>query len=470
MNLKLLCILALAFSYAAVAGFQQVNRGSVNQVTYVTAAAGTTSLFATGNQAIFVEGSTTQIIKLPSATSLPIDWWYQVVNNSTGTVTVNDNSGALITTISTGRIGNFYLKAKGSAAGTWKVNVNAATADLSSFFLKSEFINASAGASDAGKPIKTNASGLLDTTFLASLSAGITQLTGDVTAGPGTGSVVATVAAVGGSTAANIATAEALANAATAANTAGAILKRDGSGQVAATTFTGALAGNSTTSSALAANPADCSTGKAIAIAANGDLTCSAVNLAGGSNEATGTLPAGNGGTGQTTIALAFDSFFKSVATTLGDLVYGGASGAPTRLAGDTSNTRKFLRTQSTSGAAQAPAWDTIATGDVAFATTSALAATAAVTIDWNVLASSGGVYTKTLAANTTFTFANPAAGQTIVVRITNTASNFTGTFSDARLKWPANTAPTITVGAKSDIITFLYDGTNIFGSYVQNF
>ena len=54
------------------------------------------------------------------------------------------------------------------------------------------------------------------------------------------------VSQVGGSTAANVHAAEQLANAATAANTANAILKRDGSGQVAATTFTGNLTGNVT--------------------------------------------------------------------------------------------------------------------------------------------------------------------------------------------------------------------------------
>lgn len=56
-----------------------------------------------------------------------------------------------------------------------------------------------------------------------------------------------TVNTVGTSTAANIHAAESLANAATAVNTASTILKRDGSGQVAATTFTGALVGNAST-------------------------------------------------------------------------------------------------------------------------------------------------------------------------------------------------------------------------------
>jgi hypothetical protein len=87
--------------------------------------------------------------------------------------------------------------------------------------------------------------------------------------------------------------------------------------------------------------------------------------------------------------------------------------------------------------------------------------------IDWATLKRTGGLYTKTLAANTTFTFSNLLAGQTIVVRLTNTASNYTVTWPT--VKWTGGTPPTMTVGAKSDIYTFIYDGTNVFGSYVQD-
>lgn len=45
--------------------------------------------------------------------------------------------------------------------------------------------------------------------------------------------------------------------------------------------------------------------------------------------------------------------------TTLGDTIYGGSSpaGTPTRLAGDTSNARKFLNSTASSGVATAPDW-----------------------------------------------------------------------------------------------------------------
>jgi microcystin-dependent protein len=71
----------------------------------------------------------------------------------------------------------------------------------------------------------------------------ITSLTGDVTAS-GSGSATATVSSVGGSTAANLHTAELAANAATAINTGSKIVIRDPAGNFAAGTVTAALIGN----------------------------------------------------------------------------------------------------------------------------------------------------------------------------------------------------------------------------------
>lgn len=71
------------------------------------------------------------------------------------------------------------------------------------------------------------------------------SLLGDVTGTQG----ATVVSTVGTSSASNVHSAELAANAATAVNTPSTILKRDGAGQVAATTFTGALAGNATTAS-----------------------------------------------------------------------------------------------------------------------------------------------------------------------------------------------------------------------------
>jgi hypothetical protein len=94
---------------------------------------------------------------------------------------------------------------------------------------------------------------------------------------------------------------------------------------------------------------------------------------------------------------------------------------------------------------------------------TIAASAISASAIDWSL----SNMYTKTLGANTTFTFSNQTSGQTITVRLTNTASNYTVTWPTVR--WSGGTAPTMTVGAFSDVYTFLYDGSNTYGSAVQN-
>ena len=69
-----------------------------------------------------------------------------------------------------------------------------------------------------------------------------------------------------------------------------------------------------------------------------------------------GALATSNGGTGQTSLnSTVFTTLFETTATTLGDLVYGGASGAPTRLAGQTSGNQILYETPN--GSASAPIW-----------------------------------------------------------------------------------------------------------------
>lgn len=88
--------------------------------------------------------------------------------------------------------------------------------------------------------------------------------------------------------------------------------------------------------------------------------------------------------------------------------------------------------------------------------------AIAAAAIDW----SAGGVFTKTIAANTTFTFSNVTAGRVIRVVITGDASH---TVTWPAVKWGGGVAPVQTL-SKDDVYTFisLASGT-IYGSAVQN-
>ncbi|HVT37350.1 MAG TPA: DUF2793 domain-containing protein [Nevskiaceae bacterium] len=63
------------------------------------------------------------------------------------------------------------------------------------------------------------------------------------------------------------------------------------------------------------------------------------------------------------TSAAEFDSI--SPMTTLGDIIYGGASGAGTRLPGNTSATKKFLSQTGSGSASAAPAWAQVTAADI---------------------------------------------------------------------------------------------------------
>lgn len=150
------------------------------------------------------------------------------------------------------------------------------------------------------------------------------------------------------------------------------------------------------------------------------------------------------------------------------DLWYNGGSGAITRLA--TANTSVLTTNGSgvPSWSAQGTAFNkafgtsagTVTEGnDARFGNEASISASA---IDWNVTH-----HYKTLGANTTFTFSNAAAAKTIIVAITNTASNYTVTWPT--VKWSGGVAPVQTTGAKTDVYTFTQINGVIYGAVVQN-
>lgn len=78
-----------------------------------------------------------------------------------------------------------------------------------------------------------------------------------------------------------------------------------------------------------------------------------------------------------------------------------------------------------------------------------------------------GTVQTCTLTGNCTFTMPTATAGKSFILILSTGAGSFTGTFTS--VKWPSNTAPTITTTASRwDILTFVADGTNWYGNYAQ--
>lgn len=84
-----------------------------------------------------------------------------------------------------------------------------------------------------------------------------------------------------------------------------------------------------------------------------------------------------------------------------------------------------------------------------------------------------GTVQTATLTASTACTFTMPAAsaGKSFILLLKQAASTGNGSATFTGVKWSVLGAPTITTTAgKMDILTFVSDGTNWYGSYVQGY
>ena len=159
----------------------------------------------------------------------------------------------------------------------------------------------------------------------------------------------------------------------------GTVTSVGGTGSVNGITLTGTVtsSGNLTLGGSLSGVVTSVGgTGSVNGITLTGTVTSSGSLTLGGSlsnvslaTQVTGTLPVGNGGTGQTTKATAFDAL--SPMNTAGDIIYGGASGTGTRLAIGSAG-------QVLSVVSGAPAWSALTlsspsvTGNLTFSTSNA--------------------------------------------------------------------------------------------------
>lgn len=85
-------------------------------------------------------------------------------------------------------------------------------------------------------------------------------------------------------------------------------------------------------------------------------------------------------------------------------------------------------------------------------------------TIDWGT----GSVHKSTLTGSCTYTFTNPTIGGVYLLRVLTGAGSFAVTWP-ATVKWVST--PTVTTAAsKMDLFSFLWDGTNFYGTYAQAF
>jgi hypothetical protein len=130
--------------------------------------------------------------------------------------------------------------------------------------------------------------------------------------------------------------------------------------------------------------------------------------------------------------------------------------------------------TGSTFSGAQAFTGDVSVTGNT---TVAAIAETAValgtVTTTATISITAGTLITATLTASTacTFTMPSAAAGKSFTLLLKQAAATGNGTATFTSVKWPAGTAPTITATAgRMDLLTFVSDGTNWYGSAAQNF
>jgi hypothetical protein len=104
---------------------------------------------------------------------------------------------------------------------------------------------------------------------------------------------------------------------------------------------------------------------------------------------------------------------------------------------------------------------------------TEAVVVIGTVTTTNTIALTTGTVQTATLRASTACTFTMPTAtaGKSFVLLLKQAATTGNGTATFTSVKWGTAGAPTITATAgKMDILTFIADGTNWYGSIAQGY
>lgn len=177
----------------------------------------------------------------------------------------------------------------------------------------------------------------------------------------------------------------------------------------------------------------------------------------------TGTLPVANGGTGITSLGTGVATFLGTPLNT---------------------SVATFLATPSSANLADAVT-DETGSGALVFGTSptvnnptvtnyvESVVAIGTVTTSHTISLTSGTIQTATLTASTACTFTMPTAtaGKSFVLLLKQAAATGNGSATFTGVKYGTDGAPTITVTAgKMDILTFVADGTNWYGSYIQGY
>ena len=192
-------------------------------------------------------------------------------------------------------------------------------------------------------------------------------------------------------------------------------------------------------------------------------LTNKTISLSG--NTITGTLPVANGGTGVANNAastLTISGAYASTFTVGGAYTYTFPSATDTlvNLGSTQTLTNKTLTSP-------------ILTTSTITGYTETVTAAGVVTTTNVIVISTGTVYTATLTASTACVFTMPTAtaGKSFIMLLKQPSSTGNGTATFTSVKWGTSGAPTITATAgKMDILTFVADGTNWYGSIAQGY
>jgi len=220
-----------------------------------------------------------------------------------------------------------------------------------------------------------------------------------------------------------------------------------------------------------------------------------------------GTLVVGNGGTGVATLTgLAYGNGTSAfTAATAAQVVSVISTTAVTNATNATNATNIAITDDTTTASAVYPTWVTTTTGNLPAKTAStkfsfipstgylsvtgltspvinnptvtnyveSVVAIGTVTTTNTIALTNGTVQTATLTASTACVFTMPTnvAGKSFVLLLKQAAATGNGTATFTSVKWGVAGAPTITATAgKMDILTFIADGTNWYGSIAQGY
>jgi len=497
--------------------------------TSTATAAGTTVLDNTSSYYQLFTGSTTQTITLPVTSTLQTGWTFHICNNSTGALTVNSSGGNLLITVIAGTtvmctcIGTTLTTAADWEAGY--TDFSTATGTGAVVLATAPSLSNSTLTGNISATGSSSATILLGTAVTTgTIDVGGTAQTGTISIGRSSSSHTLNISngsiSTGNTNAINIGTQGSTGS--TTNITIGGVNGTSTTTINGTLVFTGSLSPSSISTSGAITSGGLLTASAGLSVTGAGTINnLTTQDGASGftiKNVADATkvvqFDASTLTTG-TTYSYQFPTLSGSALATVGNLsqtFLGGTTFAPTTassqiIIGSTTGTGTIQIGRST--AAQTIAIGTgvntasvktinIGTGGTGSTTAitigSSAGSTTTTTVNGNLVVTSytesvvaigtvttsntialtnGTVQTATLTASTACTFTMPTAtaGKSFILLLKQAATTGNGTATFTGVKWGTAGAPTITATAGAmDILTFVADGTNWYGSIAQGY